>query len=249
MRNVNADRSGPPAVSTMNGMKCSSVAGSKYSRFSPDSAWWREGRSRPGCGCPRAPSSRTGSGTRRRPPSWRSAPARPGRARGSAGAIRRHAVARVPVPAPGQPLLEDVRRLVRPDEVLHLHLLELAHPEDEVAGADLVPEALADLGDPERQLLARALLDVLEVDVAALGRLRPEVHDRGVLLDRAHVRLEHQVEPARRPRAARRRPGISGRAARRCSGRAGPSRTGSPRRAARPAGSAGGRSGTRPAGR
>ena len=36
MRNVNAARSAPADVSTIHGMKCSSVAGSKYSRFSPD---------------------------------------------------------------------------------------------------------------------------------------------------------------------------------------------------------------------
>ena len=98
-----------------------------------------------------------------------------------------------------QPLLEGLGgRRLRADEVLHLHLLELAHPEDEVARRDLVAERLADLGDPERQLLARRLLDVLEVDVRALRGLRAQVDDRGVLLDRAHERLEHQVEPARR---------------------------------------------------
>src|SRR5204862_4812859 len=85
-----------------------------------------------------------------------------------------HAVARVPAPAAREPLLEDRRGLVGLDEVLHLHLLELAHPEDEVAGADLVAEALADLGDPERQLLAARTLDVLEVDVAALSGLRAQ---------------------------------------------------------------------------
>jgi len=36
MRKVNAARSAPAAVSTTHGMKCSSLAGSKYSRFSPD---------------------------------------------------------------------------------------------------------------------------------------------------------------------------------------------------------------------
>ena len=36
MRNVNAARSPPADVSMIQGMKCSSVAGSKYSRFSPD---------------------------------------------------------------------------------------------------------------------------------------------------------------------------------------------------------------------
>ena len=83
-------------------------------------------------------------------------------------------------------------------EVLHLHLLELAHPEHEVAGRDLVPERLPDLRDAERDLLARALLDVLEVDVRALGGLGAEVDDAAVVLHRAHVAREHQVEPARR---------------------------------------------------
>src|SRR5205085_693636 len=55
-------------------------------------------------------------------------------------------------------------------------------------------EALADLGDAERQLLARRLLDVLEVDVRALRGFGPEVDDVGVFLDRAHEGLEHQVE-------------------------------------------------------
>jgi hypothetical protein len=39
------------------------------------------------------------------------------------------------------------------DEELHLHLLELAGAEDEVARRDLVAERLADLPDPERDLL------------------------------------------------------------------------------------------------
>ncbi len=130
-----------------------------------------------------------------------------GRVLAEAEARRRHAVALVPGPALRQPLLEGgARGVARPDEVLHLHLLELAHPEDEVAGADLVPERLPDLGDPERDLLARALLDVLEVDVRALGGLGPEVDDRRVVLDRSHPGLEHQVEAARR----RERPAVVG---------------------------------------
>src|ERR1035437_5002729 len=87
--------------------------------------------------------------------------------------LRRHAVRPVPRHPPGQPLLKRGRGpLARPDEVLHLHLLELAHAEDEVARADLVAEALADLGDPEGELLPRRFPDVLEVHVTALGRLR-----------------------------------------------------------------------------
>ncbi len=49
------------------------------------------------------------------------------------------------------------------DEELQFHLLELAGPEDEVAGGDLVSEGLADLADPERDLPAGGALDVPEV--------------------------------------------------------------------------------------
>src|SRR2546429_677440 len=61
----------------------------------------------------------------------------------------------------GQPLhplvapeLEPLEVRARLHEVLHLHLLELAGPKDEVAGSDLVPECFADLRDPEGDLLA-----------------------------------------------------------------------------------------------
>ncbi len=104
----------------------------------------------------------------------------------------------VPVhPRARQPVLEPLVGLVRRDEELHLHLLELAGAEDEVAGGDLVAEALADLGDPERRALAGELEDVLEVDEDPLGRLGAEVDGGALLLDRADRRLEHQVEVAR----------------------------------------------------
>ena len=83
------------------------------------------------------------------------------------------------------------------DEELHLHLLELARAEDEVARRDLVAEGLADLGDPERRFLARELQDVLEVDEDALGRLGAQVGDRAGLLHGPDGRFEHQVEVTR----------------------------------------------------
>ena len=61
------------------------------------------------------------------------------------------------------------------DEELHLHLLELAHAEEEVPRRDLVAEALADLRDAERRLHAQRRRDVLEVDEDALRRLGPQV--------------------------------------------------------------------------
>ena len=100
----------------------------------------------------------------------------------------------VPLHAPGPPPLEPLLVGAGLHEELHLHLLELAGPEDEVPRRDLVAERLPDLGDPERDLLARRVEDVEVVDVDPLRGLRPEVHDRGLLLDRPHERLEHEVE-------------------------------------------------------
>ena len=83
------------------------------------------------------------------------------------------------------------------DEELHLHLLELAGAEDEVARRDLVAERLADLADAERRLLARGLHDVGEVDEDALRGLRSQVVQARLVLDRAQVGLQHHVEVAR----------------------------------------------------
>ena len=62
---------------------------------------------------------------------------------------------------------------------------------------DLVAKRLADLRDPERRLLARELEDVLEVDEDPLGGLGAQVGDRGRVLHRPDVGLEHEVELAR----------------------------------------------------
>ena len=59
---------------------------------------------------------------------------------------------------------------------------------------DLVAEALADLGDPERELPPRDGLDLREVHEHALRGLRTQVRHVLVVLDRPEVRLEHQVE-------------------------------------------------------
>ena len=95
------------------------------------------------------------------------------------------------------PVAVPLVRLVRRDEELHLHLLELERAEDEVARRDLVAERLADLRDPERRLAARELGDVLEVDEDPLRRLGAEVDALPRLLDGPDARLEHEVELAR----------------------------------------------------
>src|SRR5436190_2292273 len=81
----------------------------------------------------------------------------------------------VPLAPALDPPLVPLLRLGRRDEELHLHLLELAGAEDEVAGDDLVAERLADLRDSERRLDARELEHVLEVDEDPLRRLGAQV--------------------------------------------------------------------------
>src|SRR5438309_3750266 len=68
--------------------------------------------------------------------------------------VLRYALLEMPSEPRLLPLLVEARRFGRAREVLHLHLLELARSEDEVARRDLVPEGLPDLRDTERQLLA-----------------------------------------------------------------------------------------------
>src|SRR5207237_7922381 len=79
-------------------------------------------------------------------------------------------------------------------EELELHLLELAKPEDRIAGRDLVTEGLPDLRDAKRRAHPRRVQDVGEVDEDALGRFRTQVDLRARILGRAHEGLEPQVE-------------------------------------------------------
>ncbi len=81
----------------------------------------------------------------------------------------------VPLQPGLDPVLVPLRRGGRLDEELHLHLLELTGPEDEIARGDLVAEALADLADAERRLLACGGHHVGEVDEDALRGFGPQV--------------------------------------------------------------------------
>ena len=106
--------------------------------------------------------------------------------------------AEVDVPLhPGvDPVLMPVAGGVGFDEELHLHLLELAGAEDEVARRDLVTEALADLADAERRLTPGSGDDVGEVDENALRGFRTQIVHPLLGLDRTEVSLEHHVEVA-----------------------------------------------------
>ena len=103
----------------------------------------------------------------------------------------------VPAHPLGPPVLEPAVVIAGFDEVLHLHQLELAQPEDEVPRCDLVAEGAALLGDAERDADAGRVEHVLEVHEHALGGLRPEVDLGCGIGDRAHVSREHEVEEPR----------------------------------------------------
>ena len=79
-------------------------------------------------------------------------------------------------------------------EILYLHGLEFAGPEDEVAGRNLISESLANLRDAERQALACRVQHVFEIHEDALGGLRPQVSLSGPVFDGPYESLKHEVE-------------------------------------------------------
>ena len=79
-------------------------------------------------------------------------------------------------------------------EEFKLHLFELSRTEDEVAGSDLVPEALTDLADAEGDLLTCGTLDIAEVNEDTLSCLRSQVYLARCILSYADECLKHEVE-------------------------------------------------------
>ena len=103
----------------------------------------------------------------------------------------------VPLVAQIDPVLVPLLVLAGLDKELHLHLLELAGAEDEVTGGDLVPEALTNVANAERDLGPRGGEDVLEVHKDALRGLGAQVVQALFVVDRPEERLEHAGEVAR----------------------------------------------------
>ena len=104
------------------------------------------------------------------------------------------AQAQQPVFAEGTPVVEPLQILTGLAEEFQFHLLKLPHTEDEVAGGNLIPEALADLGDARRKLFPGGPHGVLEVHENTLGRFRTQVNLVRAVLVHAGKGLEHQVE-------------------------------------------------------
>ena len=71
------------------------------------------------------------------------------------------------------PFLMDPRSVFGPNKILHLHLLKLARAKDKIARRHLVAKRLADLGDTKRQLSARCIQNILEIDKNSLRGFGP----------------------------------------------------------------------------
>ena len=76
-----------------------------------------------------------------------------------------------PITAESSPVLEPFHVGAGLAEEFHLHLLELQRAEYEVAGCDLVAEALAYLADAERDLPSAGPENALIINEDALGSL------------------------------------------------------------------------------
>ncbi len=110
--------------------------------------------------------------------------------------VRLDPVPDIPVEALVHPVFEPSRLFVSvgTDKKLHLHLLEFARAEDEIAGRDLVAKRFAGLRHAERELDPLRVDNVGEVGEDSLRSLGTQVDGARGIFNRPHERPEHQVE-------------------------------------------------------
>ena len=110
-----------------------------------------------------------------------------------------HAKLQVPVRSLRDPSFVRGLVLAGANEILDLHLLELARAEGEIAGRDFVAESLANLGNAKGQFPAHGIEDIAEIDKDPLSGFRPHVHKAGVVtrIHGADAGAKHEIERAR----------------------------------------------------
>ena len=92
------------------------------------------------------------------------------------------------------PLIKPLHLGTRFHKKLHLHLFELTHTEDKLAGYDLISERFSYLCDTERQLHATGLLHIEIVYEDTLCRFRTQINPISTLRSGAHFGGKHEVE-------------------------------------------------------
>ena len=94
------------------------------------------------------------------------------------------------------PFSKPIELSTRLNEELHLHLLKLAHTENELSCHDFVTECLTNLRDTERNLHASSLLNIKIIDEDTLCSLRTKVNLHRAFCACSHLGGEHKVELA-----------------------------------------------------
>src|SRR5262249_19098909 len=108
--------------------------------------------------------------------------------------LRSNPILVIPVDSLGDPLLMPLLIGAWHHEEFNLHLLELAHAENEILGCDLVSVCLTNLSNSERQLAISRIENVFEIDEDALRCFGPQISNVVLTLDRPDGCLEHQIE-------------------------------------------------------
>ena len=98
------------------------------------------------------------------------------------------------------PFLMQIRpkRLIGWQKVFNLHLFELPRAKREIAGSNFVAECFSDLRNSERQLDARRINDIFEVDKNPLGGFGAQVRNARFGCNGTNLRLKHQIKFPRR---------------------------------------------------
>src|SRR5574344_43768 len=92
------------------------------------------------------------------------------------------------------PSLEPLHLCTWLNEELHLHLLKLPHPEDELASHNLIPESLSYLSNSKRNLHTPSLLNIQILNEDTLSSFRTKINLIRILTSIANLSAEHQIK-------------------------------------------------------
>ena len=110
--------------------------------------------------------------------------------------VGRDAQVDIPLHARLAPVVVPLRTFAWRNEEFELHLFELARAKNKVTGGNFISETFTHLSNSKWRLLATRLQDVGEIDEHTLRSFWAKINSRTLTLDRAGMRLEHQIKSA-----------------------------------------------------
>ena len=108
--------------------------------------------------------------------------------------VRRYSVFDVPVHALLAPIFVPLRTFGWWNEILHFHLFKFTCAKNKVSRSYFIAKRLTNLSNAKWWLTSRCLQDVCKVDKHSLSGLWTHKHVSAFALNRASMRLEHEVE-------------------------------------------------------